>query len=349
MPATNYQPLKKPIIIAHRGASGFLPEHTLLSYLLAIEQGADFIEPDLVMTQDGHLIARHDNILNLTTDVSERAEFQCKKTTKSVDGIEHTGWFSEDFTLEEIKILRAKERIPHIRPQNARFDNMLQIPTFEEIVGLIKTMEQSKRRQIGIYPETKHPTHFKQLGFEMEETLVDILNQNNYTNENDQIFIQSFEISNLKQLKKLTRLPLIQLLDDGGQPFDTRVASDRLSYDQMATTQGLKEIATYAAGIGPEKNHFIVPKDEQESLQIDQLKSLINDAHQADLLVHPYTFRAENSFLPNQFKTKKPTDPNVLGQLTDEIKLFLELGIDGFFTDQPNLGLLAKTTFLENH
>lgn len=210
----------KPLVIAHRGASGYVPEHTLAAYATAILQGADFIEPDLVITKDGHLVARHDNVLDLTTDVSSRPEFAGRKTTKTVDGVTVTGWFSEDFTLEEIKTLRAIERIPGIRPANARFDGQFEIPTFQEIIELAQAYEKLLDRRIGLYPETKHPTYFDRLGLPLEEPLVKVLRRNGYEGRNTRVFIQSFEINNLRKLKGMTRIPLVQLLWIEGKPYD---------------------------------------------------------------------------------------------------------------------------------
>jgi len=191
------RPLTRPIVIAHRGASGYLPEHTLAAYAVAMLQGADFIEPDLVMTQDGHLIARHDNVLNLTTDVAQRQEFAARRTDKIVDGVATNGWFSEDFTLAEIKQLRAVERIPDVRPANTRLNGQFQVPTLQEIIDLVNANERALDRKIGIYLETKHPTYFQRLGLTLEGKLVKILHASGYATKRDRVFIQSFEISNL--------------------------------------------------------------------------------------------------------------------------------------------------------
>jgi glycerophosphoryl diester phosphodiesterase len=201
----------KPLVIAHRGASGYVPEHTLVSYLIAIQQGADFVEPDLVMTKDGVLVARHENEIGTTTDVAEKKEFAARKTTRSIDGQPVSGWFTEDFTLAELKTLRAKERIPRLRPGNARFDGMFEIPTMEEVLKLV----QSQARAVGVYPETKHPTHFQQLGLAMEAPLVALLERHGYRGPEARVFIQSFEPGNLKQLSKMTALPLMQLIEEG--------------------------------------------------------------------------------------------------------------------------------------
>lgn len=330
----------KPIIIAHRGASGYLPEHTLESYTLAIQQGADFIEPDLVMTKDGHLVARHDNVLDLTTDVGSRPEFAGRKTTKMVDGVTITGWFSEDFTLREIKTLRAVERIPALRAGNARLDGQFKVPTLQEIIDLVKGMKRVVGREVGLYPETKHPTHFDALGLSMEEPLVWTLHRNGYTSSRDKVFIQSFEISNLRDLNRMTRLPLVQLLWLDGKPYDVEARGGTLTYDQMATPEGLREIARYADGVGPEKNHFILPLSATGELNIANATSFVSDAHAVGLKVHPYTFRAENHFLP--MNLRQGIEPTARGNVEEEIRIFLQTGIDGLFTDQTDAGVKAR-------
>lgn len=328
-----------PLVIAHRGASGYLPEHTLAAYSVAILQGADFIEPDLVMTRDGHLIARHDNVLDLTTDVAKRPEFASRKTTKTIDGVTVTGWFSEDFTLREIKTLRAIERIPDVRPANTRFDGHFEIPTLQEVIDLARKMHHVVGREIGLYPETKHPTYFNDIGLSMEEPLVWTLHRNGYWSKHDKVFIQSFEISNLKKLNRMTRLPLVQLLWLEGKPYDIEAVGGSLTYDQMATAEGLKAIAKYADGVGPEKYHFILPRDANGELHLNNATHFVRDAHKVGLKVHPYTFRAENAFLPANFKNG--SSPLDRGNSEAEIQLFLQTGIDGFFTDQPDAGRKA--------
>lgn len=333
-----------PIVIAHRGASAYMPEHTLAAYATAIHQGADFVEPDLVMTKDGHLIARHDNFLDLTTDVSDRPEFRSYKTTQQVDGVQIKGWFSEDFTLAEIKQLRAIERIPDIRPNNTLFDGMFEIPTLAEIIQLVRGYEQLMDRQIGIYPETKHPSHFQKIGLAMEKPLVDILHGAGYHGADAPIYIQSFEISNLKAIRKLTDLPLIQLFRHEGQPEDVVIAGGSTCYDDMATETGLNEIAQYADGVGPEKYHFIIPKDSAGNIKAEYTTQFVTHAHQAGLKIHPYTFRGENQFLPNNLQNSKGEKEGE--RQIEEILLFLGAGIDGFFVDQVDLGVEAKCRFL---
>ncbi len=329
-----------PIVIAHRGASGYVPEHTLAAYSIAILQGADFIEPDLVMTKDGELIARHDNVLDLTTDVASRPEFAARKTAKTVDGISITGWFSEDFTLQEIKQLRAIERIPEVRPANTRFDGQFEIATLQEVIDLVKSMQRAQDRRIGIYPETKHPTYFDGLGLSMEEPLVHILRSNGYKGPGSRVFIQSFEIANLKELRQLTNLPLVQLFGSAaGKPYDVEATGGSLTYARMATRAGLSEIASYADGVGPEKS-YVIPRDAAGKLELRNQTSFVADAHAAGLKVHPYTFRAENRFLP--LNLQNGSEPNAFGDAQAEIRLFLEAGVDGFFTDHSHIGVAAR-------
>lgn len=327
-----------PLVIAHRGASGYVPEHTLAAYALAVLQGADYIEPDLVMTRDGQLVARHDNELGLTTDVSQRPEFATRKRTQQVDGVALTGWFSEDFTLAELKTLRAIERIPEIRPGNARLDGGLEIPTLQEIIDLVKTLQLSQGRRIGLYPETKHPTHFRQLGLAMEKPLVRILARNGYVGRQAPVYIQSFEVDNLKTLSGLTRLRLVQLFGSG-QPYDQQVRGSQLTYAQMATPAGLKAIARYASGVGPEKG-YIIPRDANGNLGTPT--RFVADAHAAGLKVHPYTFRAENAFLPTSLRSSD--QPQARGDVEAEIRAFLDAGIDGLFIDQPDVAVRLRQT-----
>jgi glycerophosphoryl diester phosphodiesterase len=342
----------QPIVIAHRGASGYVPEHTLVAYFLAIEQGADFIEPDLVMTKDGVLVARHENEISGTTDVADRPEYADRKTTKTIDGAEVTGWFTEDFTLAELKTLRAKERLPELRPANTRFDGMFEVPTLEEVLALVQAVSDQRRqaaseeerqhlKPIGIYPETKHPTYFADIGLAMEEPLVALLDRYGYRGSDAPVFIQSFEVGNLKQLAKMTDVPLVQLINDSGQPYDFVVAGDSRTYADLAQPAGLAEIATYADGIGTNKN-LLAPRTSDGLLGTPT--TLVRDAHANGLLVHGWTFRAENSFLPNDFQSS--TDESAYGDLAGEVTHFLELGIDGFFTDQPDIGVQARDAFV---
>jgi len=326
-----------PLVIAHRGASGYAPEHTLAAYALAVLQGADYIEPDLVMTRDGQLVARHDNELGLTTDVAQRPEFAERKRTQKVDGVSLEGWFSEDFTLAELKTLRAIERIPQQRPGNTRFDGQFEIPTLQEIIDLAKSLEASQQRVIGLYPETKHPTHFQRLNLAMEEPLLATLKRNGYDSAEAPVYIQSFEVDNLQKLSKLTAIRLVQLLWVEGQPYDQQVLGSGLGYQQMITPEGLKNIARYASGIGPEKG-MIIPRDAAGNLT--KPTSLVRDAHAAKLKVHPYTFRAENAFLPTSLRNG--SEPAERGDIEAELRAFLDTGIDGLFIDKPDIAVRLR-------
>jgi len=325
-----------PLVIGHRGASGYRPEHTLASYQLAIDMGADYIEPDLVSTSDHVLVARHENNIAETTDVADHPEFAGRMTTKTIDGNPMTGWFTEDFTLAELRTLRAKERLPMLRPANTAFDGLYQVPTFQEVIDL------AKRAGVGIYPETKHPTYFDSIGLSLEEPLVATLHANGYRGRNAPVFIQSFEVANLKELNRRTRVPLVQLLDATGQPYDFVVAGDPRTYADLATPEGLAEIATYADGVGPNKN-LIVPRDAAGNL-LDPT-SFVRDAHRAGLQVHPWTFRKENNFLPADFRQGNPASPEFLratGDAPAEFRLFFRLGVDGLFSDHPDTAVAAR-------
>ena len=332
---------KPPIIIAHRGASAVRPEHTLASYRVAVEQGADYIEPDLVPSKDGALVARHENEISGTTNVADLPQFADRKTSKTIDGVAVTGWFTEDFTLAELKTLRARERIPAIRPANTTFDDQFEIPTLQEIIDLAKTLSRESGRMIGIYPETKHPSYFASIGLQLEKLLVDALHGNAYRDRTAPVFIQSFEVANLKQLRRMTEIRLIQLIDDKGKPFDFALADDPRSYADLITETGLQDIATYADGVGPNKT-LIIPRDNRGRLAA--ATRLVVWAHKAKLAVHPWTFRPENEFLPLEFKRAGPNELPVgkdSGDGAAEIRRYLETGIDGFFTDLPAAGVAA--------
>ncbi len=365
----------RPLIIGHRGASGLRPEHTLASYELAIEQGADYIEPDLVSTKDGVLIARHENVIAIaevdengdpvldengeiviseaTTDVAEHPEFSDRLTTKVIDGSDITGWFTEDFTLAEIKTLRARERLP-FRDQS--FNDQFEVPTLQEVIDLAKQKSEETGRTIGIYPETKHPTYHDSIGLSLEEPLVDTLKANGYDSKNSPVFIQSFEVGNLKQLNELTDVPLVQLYDAEGialdgtlieiQPYDFEVNNDPRTYGDLRTPEGLAEVAQYADGIGPWKRMIVsvASRDNNGDGEADDVTgdglvddadrvlteptSLVDDAHAAGLLVHPYTFRNEDTYLASDYD----------GNPELEFEQFFSLGVDGLFTDFPGTG-----------
>ena len=329
----------RPLVIAHRGASGYRPKHTLASYELAIRMGADFIEPDLCITRDGVLIARHENELTRTTDVAERPEFRDRSTQKSVDGVALEGWFAEDFTLAELKTLRAKERIPEVRPRNTLYDGRFEIATFQEVIDLRKRLTKELRRDIGIYPETKHPTYFQDIGLPLEPKLVDALNRNGLNRRDAKVFVQSFEVANLKVLNKSLRVPIVQLINATGAPYDFTKAGDKRTYDDLVKPAGLKEVATYADGIGPSKDR-IIPRDAAGFLAAPT--TLVKDAHAVRLVVHPFTFRNENTFLPADYRSS--TDPAAYGRAFDEYAKFFATGIDGLFSDNSDTAVEARSS-----
>lgn len=332
--------MKKPIIIAHRGASGYRPEHTLASYELAIAQNCDFIEPDLVLTKDGHLICRHENNISETTNVASHPEFASRKTTKIVDGETMNGWFTEDFTLAEIKTLRAKERLPQLRQQNTNFDGQFEIPTFEEVLQLREKKSKELGRQIGVYPETKHPSYFEKNNLYYDDALLAHLDKYGLNSFEAPVFIQSFETQNLKKLSKKTKVKLIQLMQEDDGPWDNQ-EKWLVSYKSMASKEGLEEISKYAYGIGPQKT-MILPRDANNVSILPT--SLVKDAHESGLKLHPWTFRAENYFLPSEYQIGDKNDAKFLalhGDLISEIKHFVELGVDGLFCDFPDIAFNA--------
>jgi glycerophosphoryl diester phosphodiesterase len=327
---------KLPIVIGQRGASGYRPEHTLASYQLATEMGADYIEPDLVSTKDHVLVARHENNIKDTTDVADHPEFADREATKVIDGVSVSGWFTEDFTLAELNTLRAKERLPAVRPANTAFDGLYQVPTFQEVIDL------ARRRHVGIYPETKHPTYFRSIGLPLEGPLVRTLRANGYQGRNARVFIQSFEVGNLRRLNRMTDVPLVQLIDATGKPYDFVVSGDPRTYADLVTPAGLAEVATYADGVGVNKD-LIVPRDAQNRLLSPT--TLVRDAHRAGLLVHSWTFRRENTFLPEDFRQGNPASPVYLqapGDFPAELRLFYKLGLDGVFSDNPDVAVAVR-------
>ncbi len=341
----------KPIVIAHRGASGYFPEHTLAAYAAAIDMGADFIEPDLVMTRDGALIARHENalaivdeatgsVIEATTNVHTLPQFAARRTTRTVDGKRTTGWFVEDFTLAEIGTLRARERIPRERPRNAEHDDRYPIPTLHEIIDLAKRRSAELGRTIGIYPETKHPSYHAAIGLPLEPALLEVLAANGWNDARAPVFIQSFETGNLRALRRMTRVRLIQLLDARGSPWDLQASGDSRTYADLATAEGLRGIARYADGVGPHKA-LVIGRTLTGAL--GRPTGLVRDAHAAGLLVHPWTFRTENAFVPLEFR--RGEDRAARGSGQDEIAAFLQTGIDGFFTDHPDIGVAAVASF----
>ncbi|MCB2087325.1 MAG: glycerophosphodiester phosphodiesterase [Sphingomonadaceae bacterium] len=318
-----------PLIIAHRGASGERPEHTLAAYELAIDQGADFIEPDLVLTRDGVLIARHENEISGTTDVASRPEFSDRMTTRVIDGQEMTGWFTEDFTLAELKTLRAKERLPILRFENAAYDGQFEVPTLAEILALVKRKEAETGRRIGLYPEMKHPAYFEAaLGLDMVDLLVEQLHAAGYDKASDPVFIQCFEVKPLLRANLRTDLRLVQLIAAEGGPVDIEDSS----YALLASPYGLAQIAKYADGIGP---------DMRLVLQVDgSPTALVGNAHDAGLVVHAWTLRRENGFMPKPLRTND--NPRGVGALPVLMGLLVNGGVDGIFTDHPGAAVMLR-------
>ena len=339
-----------PFVIAHRGASGYVPEHTLPAYFLAIQQGADYVEPDLVITRDGALVARHENEIGGTTDVASHPEFAARKTTKTIDGEPVTGWFTEDFTLAELKTLRARERLPQLR--STRYDGAFAIPTFDEILEMVAAADAQRAaaarqaglpapRRIGIYPETKHPSYFAQHGLHFDDRLLESLRRLGLTSRADPVCLQSFEVANLKALRRKTDLTLVQLVAPTGQPWDFTRSGDTRDYRALLTDEGLREIAGYADAIGPHKWMVVdfaagPPRDT----------GLARRARAAGLGVHVWTLRAENEFLPADLRW--PGDPATRGDLEREIRSLLDAGITGFFSDHPDIAVRARDEWWRN-
>ncbi|WNG15978.1 glycerophosphodiester phosphodiesterase [Cystobacter fuscus] len=339
----------KLLVVGHRGASALRPEHTLASYRKAVEDGADIIEPDLVSTKDGVLVARHENEISGTTNVAAVEKFASRKTTKMIDGKPLTGWFTEDFTLAELKELRARERIPAVRPGNVPYDDQFEIPTLAEVIALAKELSQSSGRTIHLYPETKHPTYFQSVGLPLEDKLIEALRADDFTRTTATVYIQSFEVANLKAIhaKIGTSQPnwkLVQLMEEASlKPYDFVVAGDARTYADLMTEAGMKEIATYANGVGPYKRS-VLDVDATTGAFLKPT-SLVRNAHAAKLLVHPYTFRPENSFLPAPLKAQGPDSALSTEGAIREIQAYLDAGIDGFFTDHPAVGRQAVDTY----
>lgn len=315
------------LVIAHRGASGYLPEHTLAAYRLAILLGADYVEPDLVWTRDGIPVARHEHRLEGTTDVATRPEFADRHRAPTEADQEEEGWFSEDFTLSELQSLRARERVPALRPANTSFDDLFQVPTLQQVIDLVREMEQRLDRRIGLYPELKSPAYFRARGFEPEERLAEILAANGYRRAADPVYIQSFEAESLERLDQLTGLRLVLLL--GRDPENAERS------DALVSNAGLADIARYADGIGVEKYGFLIPKDTDGRLMIGSTTNLPARARQAGLKVHAWTFRAENEFLPTNLR--RGPDPAGRGDSLAEHEAFIAAGIDGVFSDHPDI------------
>ncbi|GGW96709.1 glycerophosphodiester phosphodiesterase [Streptomyces noursei] len=342
-PAGRPGKLPVPLVVGHRGASGYRPEHTFGSYQLALDMGADVIEAgDLVPTKDGHLVCRHENDISATTDVADHREFAGRRTTKTVDGKKLTGWFTEDFTLAELKTLRAKERIPDVRQHNTLYNGHWQIPTFEEVLQWAEREGRRRGRPVWVYPETKHPTYFRKLGLGVEEPLAKLLRRYGRHTAHAPNFVQSFEPSSIQRLGRLgVKCPKVVLLDEPSvKPWDFVESGDPRTTADLLTPEGLKWISGFAQGIGPWLPQ-IIAQDEQGKL--GKPTSLVRDAHAAGLVLHPYTVRNENNFLPLDFRVGK--NPGDYGNSLAYFKALFATGIDGLFSDNPDTALLAAEEF----
>ncbi|MGW5677333.1 glycerophosphodiester phosphodiesterase family protein [Streptomyces sp. NPDC003860] len=325
-PATTHDG-RGPLVIGHRGAAGWRPEHTRASYELAVQTGADWIEPDLVMSRDGVLVVRHENEISGTTDVAGRPEFAARRTTKTVDGRRVTGWFTEDFALAELRTLRAVERLPLVRDRNTVFDGLQRIMTFQEVVDLARALSRTHRRRIVVFPETKHPAYFRSIGLPLEPELVRVLRRGALGAGG--CVVQSFEPSSLRRVAAAgLRVPLWQALGTVGGPY----GHDE-TYAQMRTPEGLRRIASYAQWIGPDKSSLGAPSP------------LLADAHAAGLRVGAYTFRAENQYLPAELR--RGTDPHSFGAALTEYARHYAMGVDAVVTDFPDLAAAARRTWVE--
>ena len=323
----------RPIVIAHRGASAYRPEHTLAGYQLAIEQGADYIEPDLVITKDHVLVCRHENEISQTTNVADHAEFADRRKARTVDGVEALGWWVEDFTLAELKTLRCRERIPQLRPGNTQYDGQFEIPTFAEVIALAR--QHSK----GVYPELKHPTFLREQGVDPVPAFIGAVNEAGGQSAADMMYVQCFEIGALRTLAQMSsiRWTSVQLVSADGGPWDQRGTT----YAQMLAGDGLQRIREYAAGLGAEKS-LIIPRDASNNLAAQT--DLVARSHAANLVVHPWTFRPENFFLPASLRQGRIAADYQLqrGNLDAELRAFYAAGVDGVFSDDPAAAVAAR-------
>ena len=332
---------KRPLVIAHRGCSGERPEETRLAYELAVDEGADFIEPDLVPTKDGHLVARHENEIGGTTDVGSHAAFAARKMTKIIDGETVTGWFTEDFTLAELKTLRCRERLPHLRPESARYDGLSPILTYQEVIDIAKAGSRRTGRTIGTYPEMKHPTYFASIGLPLEDRLAQMLKINNLDSRTAPVFVQCFEVGALKTFSRLSSAPRVQLMDDEGGPVDL----PHTTYVEMATQAGLKIVRSYADAIGTNQDMVLDFKAEPKPVPT----RLVTNARRCGLAVHSWTARKENVFLPRSLQIGDPTSPDFdrqTGDIGSLLRALFETGIDGVFSDYSALAFRARQAVL---
>ena len=330
------------LVVGHRGASGYRPEHTVASYELAIRMGADAVDVDLVPTRDGALVARHEPEIGTTTDVATRPEFASRRTTKVIDGTSATGWFTSDFTLAELRTLRAIERIPGTRPHNTLYDGRFGLLTFDEVLDVLDRLAAELRRPVGVLPEVKHSTYFASLGLPIEPPMVEVLRRRRRDRPDSGVIIQSFETANLQALRSQVGCPLLQLVDEAGKaPADLVAAGDPRTFDALLTPDGLRRVATYATWLGPDKSR-ILPSGPDDAA--GPPTTLVSDAHAAGLRVMPYTFRNENEFLPAQARRGGPGAPkDTYGDAFAEYAAYLDLRVDAVFSDNADTALLAAT------
>ncbi|MDK1473458.1 glycerophosphodiester phosphodiesterase [Streptomyces sp. 549] len=339
--STGRRRLPVPAVVAHRGASGYRPEHTLGAYDLALDMGADIIEQDLVPTRDGHLVCRHENDITSTTDVADHPEFAGRRTTRTVDGRAYTGWFTEDFTLAELKTLRAVERIPELRQQNTLYDGRWTIPSFQEVLDWARKEGRRRGRTVWLHAETKHPTYFRDLGLGLEEPLARLLRRAGLDRRTSPVFVQSFEPSSIQRLARLVDTPGVVLLGAASsRPWDFTRSGDPRTVADLVTPAGLRWIASFARGIGPTLD-LVIPRDAAGRL--GRPTSLVRDAHARGLVLHPYTMRNENAFLPADFR--RGDDPQGFGDAFGAYRAYYRTGIDAVFSDHPDTALLAAEDF----
>ena len=335
--------VSEPVFYSHRGASGYRPEHTLAAYRLAVQEGADYIEPDLVMTRDGVLVDRHEPEIGGTTDVAAHPEFAGRRTAKVLDGKPVTGWWVQDFTLAELKTLRAKERLPKLRPDSAAYDGRFEVPTLEEVLDLRDELSAQSGRTVGVIPEIKHSSFLHAAGFDPEQALMKALTAHGLNRPDAELWVQSFELAPLVRLDNELgyRAKLIFLVNADGSPYDLVAKGDPRSYTDLLQAPSLKELANDIDGLGVDKRR-VIPVAGDGTLGAST--SLVTDAHRAGLEVVAWTFRAENSFLPVDYRTG--SDPAAHGRLGDEVTRFLKTGVDGVFCDQPDICVAARNAFL---
>lgn len=335
--------LTEPLVHAHRGASGYRPEHTLAAYRLAVQQGADYIEPDLVMTKDGILVDRHEPEIGGTTDVAAHPEFADRRVTKRLDGKAVTGWWVEDFTLAELKTLRAEERLPAVRTESATYDGQFEVPTLSEVLALREQLSAETGRTIGVIPEIKHSTFLHEAGFDPEVAVVEELEAFGLNRPNAAVWVQSFELTPLIRLDDELgyKANLVFLVSASGRPYDLEAQGDPRTYTDLIAPASLKQLVKDVDGLGVEKSR-VIPRRSDGTLGTPT--SLVADAHRVGLDVTPWTFRAENQFLPVDYRVG--TDPAAHGRMGDEVTRYFEAGVDGVFCDQPDICVAARSVFL---